>query len=87
MPLVSLCVVVSRQGNKKAIDVTLSVRFAGIPNHAKLELVRASESRLEGDVTVALQLESGDRLQHAFPPTTSLWEVLVYWEEQPGRLG
>ncbi|KAK2184385.1 hypothetical protein NP493_267g00021 [Ridgeia piscesae] len=69
--------------NKRPIDVTLSMRFAGIPNHAKLELVKSNKSRTESDVVIALQLESGERLQHAFPPSTALWDVLGYWEDQP----
>ena len=66
--------------------MTLSMRFAGIPNHAKLELVKSNKSRTESDVVIALQLESGERLQHAFPPSTALWDVLGYWEDQPERL-
>ena len=62
------------------LDVTLSVRYAGLPNLAKLEMVKAAKSRKEADVTLALQLPSGDRLQGSFPPATTLWEVLVHFQ-------
>ena len=69
------------QGRKK-IDLTLSVRYSNLPNNAKLELVKAERSRAETDVTIALQLESGDRLQNTFSPAVSLWEVLQHCDQQ-----
>ena len=39
--------------------------------------------RAEGDVAIALQLDD-DRLQHVFPPGSSLWDVVTYWENRPG---
>ncbi|KAL4239835.1 Tether containing UBX domain for GLUT4 [Mactra antiquata] len=68
---------------RTTLDLTLSVRYANLPNNAKLELVKAEKSRAETEVLIALQLESGDRLQHTFLPGTSLWEVLLHWENQP----
>ena len=70
---------------RKTLDVTLSVRYANLPNNCKLELVKSEESRAESDVLIALQLESGDRLQHTFSPGTTLWEVLLHWENLPDR--
>ena len=67
------------------MDVTLSIRFANIPNNAKLELVKSESSRAEQDVLIALQLESGERLQEKFPPSTAIWDILVHWENLPDR--
>ncbi len=36
-------------------------------------------------VHVALQTEFSDRLQHAFEPTCSLFDVLRHWDGEPGR--
>lgn len=68
---------------RKTLDVTLSVRYANLPNNAKLELVKSEESRAESDVLIALQLESGERLQNTFSPGITLWEVLLHWENIP----
>ncbi|KAK3091799.1 hypothetical protein FSP39_022712 [Pinctada imbricata] len=68
---------------RKPLDVTLSVRFANLPNNAKLELVKSQSSRAEEDVLVALQLENGERLQQKFSPSTKLWDILLHWENLP----
>lgn len=65
---------------RKPVDVTLSLRYSNLPNNVKLELVKSESSRAEQDVLIALQLEDGQRLQHAFPPATSLWDILQHWE-------
>lgn len=70
---------------RKTLDVTLSVRYANLPNNAKLELVKSEKSREESEVMIALQLEGGDRLQHTFSPAAALWEVLLHWENIPDR--
>ncbi|KAL8610510.1 hypothetical protein ACOMHN_060430 [Nucella lapillus] len=69
---------------RKAVDLTLAFRFSNLANNAKLELVKAAtpRSQSQGEVTIALQLESGERLQHAFPSSVSLWEILQHWEQQ-----
>ncbi|XP_053393564.1 tether containing UBX domain for GLUT4-like [Mercenaria mercenaria] len=67
---------------RTTLDLTLSVRYANLPNNAKLELVKAEKSRAETEVLIALQLENGERLQHSFSPGTSLWELLLHWENQ-----
>ncbi|KAL5018839.1 hypothetical protein ScPMuIL_004561 [Solemya velum] len=69
---------------RKILDVTLSIRFAGIPNNVKLELVKSDSSREEKEVMVALQLESGERLQSKFLPNVTLWDLLLHWENLPG---
>ena len=75
----------SRRG-RNTVDLTLTTRYAGLPNHAKLELVKAAKARTDtGSVTIALQLEGGERLQGEFPSTTSLWDLLKHWEGKPER--
>lgn len=64
------------------VDVTLTVRYAGLPNLAKLELVAVgNKRRAEQDVILALQLPDGSRLQHTFSPMTPLWEVLQHFDQ------
>ncbi|OWF56530.1 Tether containing UBX domain for GLUT4 [Mizuhopecten yessoensis] len=69
--------------SKKELDLSLSMRYANLANNAKLELVKSQTSRAVQDVTIALQLENGTRLQEKFPPQTSLWDILIHWEEKP----
>uniref|UniRef100_X2B423 TUG ubiquitin-like domain-containing protein n=1 Tax=Capitella teleta TaxID=283909 RepID=X2B423_CAPTE len=64
---------------RKVVDPTLTMRYAGLANNAKLELVKASQSRATGGtVIVALQTDSG-RLQESFSCDTSLWDILLHW--------
>jgi len=58
------------------------VRYANLANNAKLELVKCEKSRAESSVLIALQLENGERVQKEFSPSTTLWELLEYWEGQ-----
>ncbi|XP_076449848.1 tether containing UBX domain for GLUT4-like [Babylonia areolata] len=69
---------------RKALDLTLAFRFSNLANNAKLELVKSASprSQSQGEVTIALQLESGERLQHTFQPSVSLWQILQHWEKQ-----
>ncbi|XP_052262738.1 tether containing UBX domain for GLUT4-like [Dreissena polymorpha] len=67
---------------RNTVDLTLSVRYSNLPNNAKLELIKCEKSRAETAVIIALQLETGDRLQHEFHPSTSLWHILEHWEAQ-----
>ena len=43
-------------------------------------------SVLEAPTSIALQLESGERLQHDFLPNSSLWDVLTHWDKQKDGL-
>ncbi|KAK7506350.1 hypothetical protein BaRGS_00002462, partial [Batillaria attramentaria] len=82
---------------RSPVDLSLAFRFSNLPNNAKLELVRAphSRSQTQEEVTIALQLESGERMQHTFCPTTSLWDIIQHWKppgdraqrEQPVSVG
>ena len=65
---------------KKFLDLSHTVRLSGLPNLAKLELVKSDVSRAEEQVIVALQLPNGERLQSEFPPSTTLWDLLLAWE-------
>ena len=38
------------------LDPTVIFRYSGLPNHAKLELVKAEKKRAETNVLVALQV-------------------------------
>lgn len=60
----------------KALDLSLTTRFANISNNAQLELKRLSGPRLDGEVTVAVSTESGDRKTGRFMSSTSLYEVV-----------
>ncbi|CAG5129046.1 unnamed protein product, partial [Candidula unifasciata] len=70
---------VQSQGRKE-LDLSLSVRYSSLPNNAKLELVKCPSARVEQDVTIALQLDSGQRLQDSFKPSANLWDILLHLE-------
>ena len=50
------------------------MRFANLPNRAQLELAASAESRVDGDVTLAVQLADGQRLVKQFS-CTGEWMV------------
>ncbi|XP_033126329.1 tether containing UBX domain for GLUT4-like, partial [Anneissia japonica] len=66
---------------RKILDPKLSMRFSNIPNNAKLELVKADKLRTESSTHIALQLPEGQRLQHAFTPSSSLWDIIEHWQQ------
>ena len=76
------------EAGKVPIDVTLQLRYANLPNNAKLELipaakVRASSSGAGASVNISLQLPDGARLKPIdFPVNVSLWDVLGGFEKQ-----
>lgn len=61
--------------HNKVLDTTTTILFSGLPNNAQLELTPAVKLRAESDVTIALNLESGNRLMGTFSPSATLWEV------------
>ncbi|XP_066291914.1 tether containing UBX domain for GLUT4-like [Branchiostoma lanceolatum] len=69
---------------RTVLDLSVPVRYANLTNNAKLEMVKSTKTRAEVDVTIGLQLESGERLKHSFPPATTVWDVLRHFESQPG---
>ncbi|BFZ02586.1 hypothetical protein BsWGS_05624 [Bradybaena similaris] len=70
---------VQSQGRKE-LDLSLSVRYSSLPNNAKLDLVKCVSARVQQDVTIALQLDSGQRLQDNFKPSANLWDILLHLE-------
>lgn len=63
------------------MDLSLSLRYTNLPNHAQLELVQSSRS--PSVVSVALQLppsENSLRLTDKFPSITSVWQILRRFE-------
>ena len=67
--------------NNKPISLSQQIRFANLPQGARLELVQASRSPTV--VSVALQLPKS-RLTQKFANNTSLWEILRYLESGDG---
>lgn len=64
---------------RQCLDVSLSVQFAGLPNLAKLELVKSTKSRTESSVVIALQTADGQRFQAKFCPSDTLWHTLEHF--------
>lgn len=62
--------------HNKVLDTTTTFRFSGLPNNAQLELVNATKLRSDADVTLALNLENGDRLVGTFSPNVTLLTIL-----------
>ena len=58
------------------MDLSLSVRFANLANNSQLEMKQRPERRTEQPVTVAVQAESGNRVQAQFPSSASLLSVI-----------
>jgi len=67
---------------RQCLDLSLSVQFAGLPNLAKLELVKSSKSRTESSVVVALQTADGQRFQAKFSPADTLWHILEHFSSR-----
>jgi tether containing UBX domain for GLUT4 len=61
--------------NKK-VDLSLSLRFANIPNNAKLELVIETSGAKVANVQIVLQLPDGQRVQKIVPNSSNFWSTL-----------
>ncbi|KAL5121893.1 hypothetical protein ACEQ8H_000108 [Pleosporales sp. CAS-2024a] len=71
--------------NNKPISLSQQIRFANLPQGARLELIQASRSPTV--ISVALQLpasENNTRLTQKFASNTSLWEILRHFESGQG---
>jgi tether containing UBX domain for GLUT4 len=74
--------------NNKPVNLSNTIRFANLPQGARLELVQASRSPTV--ISVALQLPASDkrdlndRLVEKFASNTSLWEILRQFESTEG---
>jgi len=75
-----LCI---RRG-RQSLDVSLSIQYSGLPNLAKLELVKCTKSRAESSVVIALQTAGGHRLQAEFTPSNTLWHILEHFSNRLG---
>ncbi|KIW42642.1 uncharacterized protein PV06_06171 [Exophiala oligosperma] len=75
--------------SNKQVDLSRTIRLAGLSSGAKLELVQLSKSA--GVVSIALQVPDSEatgipngRLTDKFPSDTTLWKVLRKFEEGGG---
>ncbi|GIY16386.1 tether containing UBX domain for GLUT4 [Caerostris darwini] len=62
--------------HNRILDLSLPIRFANLPNNTLLEMRPASKSRADCLVTVALQLESGKRIEKDFSPSATIYDVV-----------
>jgi len=58
------------------------MQLSGLPNLAKLELVKRTKSRLESSVIIALQIASGQRFHAEFLPSDTLWRVIEHFNSK-----
>jgi len=78
---------IKSEAGKTPIDVTLQIRYANLPNNAKLELIQAVVARVSdgAKVSISLQLPDGARLKPTeFPVDASLWDIIKGFERQEG---
>lgn len=61
--------------HNKLLDLSQQFRFAGLPNNSNLEMVEVDQKRVEQDLVICVQLESGTRINGCFPSTTTLREI------------
>jgi tether containing UBX domain for GLUT4 len=74
---------------KNMLDLSLSMRFANLAPGAKLELVKieAPISAVSSVVGIALQTEESGRMMGQFQADTSLWSILLSFEERSKGFG
>jgi tether containing UBX domain for GLUT4 len=65
----------------KELDLSLTFRLSGLVSNGKLELKRRQVSVTTSQVTIALQLPEGGRVQGVFNPQTSLWAIITHYEQ------
>jgi len=68
---------------RKEVDISLTYRLSGLPAHAKLVLKKSEVPLQLQDVNIALQF-SNNRFINKFPSSTTLWDILKYWEKEKG---
>lgn len=61
----------------KVLDLSLTIRFANLSNNAQLELKKLTVPRVQSNVSIAVQSESGQRTTGLFMPDTSLYQVIA----------
>ncbi|KAK6630932.1 hypothetical protein RUM44_003104 [Polyplax serrata] len=72
--------------HNKVLDVSSMFRFTSLPNNAQLEMTEAVKQRQESEVTLGLQLESGERLTGVFFPSDSIWHVVITLHPEEEKL-
>ena len=60
----------------KDLDLSLTVRFANLPNNCQLELRQRAVPRVSGQVSIAVQTDSGQRTTGKFSSDTTLHHVI-----------
>ena len=60
----------------KSLDLSLSWRFANLPNNCQLDLKQRSGPREDAPVTIAVQPEKGQRVQGMFMSSESLFDII-----------
>jgi len=78
------------QHHRRNMDLSSSIRFCGAPNNSLLEMVELGDEMtndMDGNVTVCLQIPSGERLIDEFPSTSTLDQVVSKWREKLGECG
>jgi hypothetical protein len=69
--------------NRKELDLTLPFRFTNLAPGAKLTLVKSTKPiKKSSKVLIALQMPEGGRLSDEFLTTTSLWDILLHFEQR-----
>ncbi|KAK2588339.1 hypothetical protein KPH14_004355 [Odynerus spinipes] len=61
----------------KILDVNSILRFTGLPNNARIEMVPCTKPRSTSKVTVGILLENGERLMGDFWPDDTLAQILT----------
>ncbi|KAF9582032.1 Tether containing UBX domain for GLUT4 [Lunasporangiospora selenospora] len=70
------------KSGKTFLDLSLSIRYANIAPGAKLELAKVPKDKsAPTHVDLALQLEDGGRVIRSFPISSTLWDVLLGFEQ------
>ncbi|KAF9388303.1 Tether containing UBX domain for GLUT4 [Podila verticillata] len=71
------------KNGRNFMDLSLSIRYANIAPGTELELVKILRNKdaTPTNVDVALQLEDGARIIRTFAITTTLWDILLAFEQ------
>ena len=62
--------------NNKPVDLSLTIRFANIPNNGQLDLRVSTVQRCDEKVTIAIDLETGERKVEEFESNDNLWHII-----------
>jgi len=64
---------------RQFLNISQSVQLSGLPNLAKLELVKSTKSQAQSSVVIALQTVNGQRFQAEFIQSDTLWHILEHF--------